>query len=140
MLFIYPQNKNAVKEELFFLHHVYLVLHDRVLVMVHWSCSSGSKSFYACYFIFNYVPKPLFSKLALFWPGEWNKKVDCKHNTESKFGQLRVGLYSPCKVSAPIRLPLTHVKQDKFLENADAHRVAIHASGGKARDKQGHLM
>lgn len=85
-------------EELFFLHCVYLLLHNRVLVMVNWSCSSGGKSFYARYFVFNYVLKPLFSKLALFWPGEWNKKkVDCKHNTESNLGQLRAGLYSPHK-------------------------------------------
>lgn len=92
---IYPQSRSAAKEDLLFL---YLVFHSRVLVVVNWSCSSGSKSFCAHYFIFNYVLKPLFSKLTLFWPGEWNKKkVDCKHNTEPKFGQLRAALYSPLK-------------------------------------------
>lgn len=62
--------------------------------MVNCSCSLESKSFHEDYFIFNDVLKPLFSKLTLFWPGEWNKKrVNGKNNTESKFGQLRAGLY-----------------------------------------------
>lgn len=110
--------------------------------MVNWSCSSGSKSFCTHYFIFNYVLKPLFSKLTLFWPGEWNKKkVDCKHNSESRFGQVTAGLYPPRKAICCSKDPhLDPCKAGQISENADAHRVAVHASGVEASDKQGHFM